>query len=208
MYICLTCKSDQACLNHRAIKEDENFDLPCPTEGCSGVLLELDDGIAEAIVLLNEKGYVTIDSCGGHFNNCEDALSFYVGFLRGKAPPEDDLPESFVIYPGEKAGYQGDALYFMNTPEGAEDLNDAMQFKDGNRTLQILGVQKRFLEWVLTLPALVLKCERAGCDREATHDVIVAGVADGLVKVCEPCGVEEERDRHGLGLQPLPGPEA
>lgn len=136
MFLCLTCVSDEACINYLFLKENENFDVPCPKEGCPGVLLHLDDGIAEALVALNGKGYVTKDSCGGHFNNAEDHLSFYVAFEDGKRPPIDTLPDAFMLWPDENCIFTAD-----------------LEFKAGSRTIQIMDLNRKFLEWVMTLPA-------------------------------------------------------
>lgn len=154
MFICLTCKTDEACLNFMALKEDADFRVPCPEEGCTGELLQLDDNIAEAVVLLNDKGYTTRDSCGGHFNNGEGLMTFYVAFEEGRCP-DVEPPDGFWLVPGEAAGFDGMAVFFLPSYSGAPDQEFAAMcaFQEGNRTLQVLEASKRFLDWVLALPA-------------------------------------------------------
>jgi hypothetical protein len=165
MFLCLTCKSDEACLNFMALKEDANFRLPCPQEGCPGELLHLDDGIAEAVVILNEKGYTTVDSCSGHFNNASDLLTFYAHFAKDCSPASEP-PDGFELVPGQATGNNGDSIWYFSsgdTLDANAEFADFLTFREGNRTLQILEVNRRFLEWALTLPAS-LSDAKAGAD--------------------------------------------
>lgn len=160
MFLCLKCKADEACLNFMALEEDENFRVPCPTQGCPGDLLHLDDGIAEAVVMLNEKGYPTSDSCGGHFNNCEGTLTLYVAFNKDCHPPADQLPAGFVKIGGDITGQEGDTIFFLNNPDDMSEMATAMAFREGNRSLQVFEANRALLEWVLTLPAARLEAAR------------------------------------------------
>ena len=53
----------------------------CPKRNCDGRIIEVDDMIAPAVKILNEKGYFTTGSCSGHM---EEAFSeFYIEFMNG-----------------------------------------------------------------------------------------------------------------------------
>jgi hypothetical protein len=153
MFICLTCKADEACINYTALEAlgEYDFGLKCPTKDCGGVLLQIDDGIAEAVTRLNDLGYTTNDSCSGHFNNATDQLSFYVGFDEGSLPPTETLPEGFWVMQGNE-NCRGDSIWYLSNREKAAEFAEMLEFQEGNRTLQVLEVNRKFLEWVLTLP--------------------------------------------------------
>lgn len=146
MFICLTCKSDESCINYTALQElgEKDFGFKCPTEGCNGALLQIDDGIAEALVALNDKGYTTEDSCAGHFNDAEGRILFYVAFKKdgSTTPPVDTLPEDFVLMQGYAIHYAG----LLDEDEGDEFDPDTP------RSHQLADLHRAFLDWVLRLP--------------------------------------------------------
>jgi len=107
---------------------------PCTTDGCGGELLFLDDMVAEAVVLLNGKGYATGDSCGGHFGR--DVISFYVSFAEGSTPPLAALPDDFVVVSRDR-----DSIHTRHK-----------DWADGPQTPQVMRVSQTFLAWVITLP--------------------------------------------------------
>lgn len=148
MLICLTCKASKGCLGPMDFKVDEFYRMPCPRSGCPGEIIEVDDMIAEAVSVLNDKGYTTSDSCSGHFNDGGGRNIFHLAFEQDglSVPPMDALPVDFVFMDG----YAIHNADFVNLdPEGTHD-----QFKpDTPRTHQLMEMNRKFLDWVLALPA-------------------------------------------------------
>lgn len=64
-YVCMECH------------EVYNINLEtCPKSNCSGEVVEIDDLILPAIIMLNAKGYMTEFSCAGHIY--DDGCTSYV----------------------------------------------------------------------------------------------------------------------------------
>jgi hypothetical protein len=60
--------------------------------------------------------------------------------------------------PGQATGNNGDSIWYLSsgdTLDANAEFADLLTFREGNRTLQILEVNRRFLGWVLTLPAIL-----------------------------------------------------
>ena len=60
--------------------------------------IEIDSLIFKSVLLLNEKGYETTNSCSGH-TYCGGAPTTYVAFrIKNKQPPDISIYKDFFVY--------------------------------------------------------------------------------------------------------------
>jgi len=115
----------------------------CPLRGCSGELIELDENLYEAFVLLNKKGYVTGFCCSAH--------SF------------SSNPRSYILIIGEHSfpslpeGFKCKRSFIEEHPKYG-DTHSTTLSKEFSRSLSNLELQKQIwktaldvLEWVESL---------------------------------------------------------
>ncbi len=89
MHVCLECS--EVYEKQFLPKEDDDGFTICPKSSCAGGdIVELDELIAPAIILLNQKGYFTKYCCSGHwYNPYSPYIYFESGFEPVCEPPKD-----------------------------------------------------------------------------------------------------------------------
>lgn len=93
---------------------------------------DVDDAIAEAIQILNRKGYYTLFSCSGHTDDQHYPGHAYVQFDQVMIPEE--IPEGWY--------YEDDVnLYYQYTSMNEKELEE-----------EIITVMAAFNEWAINLP--------------------------------------------------------
>ena len=133
------CENDNLVFNDYMI-EDYAYEYRGEEEGfyclnitCCGELIKIDENIAETIVILNKKGYITIGSCSGHLGFLNEA---YIQFKDNYN--FETLPKGFIV-----RGY-------MNSIVCKEfELKD---FGTMKRQADIWETAKDLLEWAESLP--------------------------------------------------------
>lgn len=71
--LCLDCYE----VYHESIKTTKKEwmeYIPCPKKSCMGIVIEVDELLLVTIKILNQKGYMTRNCCGGHiYDSCIDS---------------------------------------------------------------------------------------------------------------------------------------
>lgn len=84
-FLCLDCGAVYNSVNlniDARITEDNPYgDVVCPKANCEGELIEVDELLIPTIWILNQKGYMTEDSCSGHYTSdrCRTYIKFECG---------------------------------------------------------------------------------------------------------------------------------
>lgn len=135
LYICMSCNEVyKANLVTKTFEHSEiNY---CPKENCSGSVIELDELIAPTIIELNNKGYVTIYCCAGHWY--DDLCNAYIYFLNNNYVPKE-IPKYFNL---EK---HGDVAHTIRSR-----FNEQTDFK--SKYDFVIEINKMLLEWAKSLP--------------------------------------------------------
>ena len=146
MYLCI----NEECLNvfdgdyikSYLMLNGINSNLFCPIRGCIGLLVEIDENIIETILILNKKGYRTLESCSGHLKG----LGSSVYILFDDRYVFDTLPNGFSI---DYAYYSENDMLIGKSING--DISD--------RQMEIWNTSKDLLEWAEALPVAVIDNE-------------------------------------------------
>ena len=112
----------------------------CPKRICDGKIFNIDDTILPTIQLLNQKGYATISSCGGHAES--EVPKLYVEF--------DESVKSFPFAP---VGFKVEAKRVDNTTRlivsyevDSEDMYDIFP--------ELLGAAEMLYDWAEELDVI------------------------------------------------------
>lgn len=149
IYVCLDCFTEYSSLYfsivQSSVAEHFRYEKFCVMTNCDGRVVELDELIAPAIILLNQKGYYTNYCCSGHFYGKGDS-SFYVQFSEHdfySIPYErfDTIPKGFT-------------MKFDDSPTIRYNLKHGKKLGSSALLKEITKVNLAFLEWVERLEVL------------------------------------------------------
>ena len=99
MLVCLTCWE---VLDSNVLNRANDDSLWCPKKNCAQEVVDIDECIILVIQELNEKGYMTVACCSGHFWDGLPESSFppytYILFDESVEPVDlPNLPDGFKI---------------------------------------------------------------------------------------------------------------
>ena len=112
-YLCLKCDEvyDEDLIALREYGDGFSRYRECPKSSCNGMVIEVDEVILPTIRVLNQKGYITLFCCSGHFNM--GVSNIYIKFEEEcfDAIINSDLPEDFEIEDGDVIRYTPSEIY-------------------------------------------------------------------------------------------------
>lgn len=146
MYVCLECLTEYEGLYRTifdgSVQAQHLKEMPCLMRDCPGDVVQLDEFIAPAIMMLNEKGYSTRFCCAGHVTASENPDSFYVFFYDFVEFEEEELaklPKSFTL--------ENDGRGLTIRYRTSKKIDTVLQKME-----EVVKCNKLFYQWVENLP--------------------------------------------------------
>ena len=122
--VCLGCGElyQEGTINFGNENRDEFDNIMCPRYNCRSSVIELDEWIAETIIILNNKGYHTAYCCSGHLY--DEVCETYIKFESEECIPTY-IPEGFELESGNTIRLKVDCFHELDNVTRYEKLVEA-----------------------------------------------------------------------------------
>lgn len=122
--VCLGCGElfQEGTINIGKENLDEFGNIMCPRYNCRSSVIELDEWIAETIIILNNKGYQTAYCCSGHLY--DEVCETYIKFEDEDCVPSS-IPEGFKLESGNTIRCRIDCFFELDSVTRYKKLTEA-----------------------------------------------------------------------------------